>query len=94
MNNALEILQTLGHKVRFKILKTLIDNKKHDPKSDGMCVCNLIELCGTANSTMTHHLDWLKSAGLLTSEKRGQWIYYDVNMKTVKAFKEFINKEL
>ncbi len=90
----LEILQTLGHSVRFKILKTLVDNKKNDPGSDGMCVCELIELCKIANSTMTHHLDWLKSAGLLTSEKRGQWIFYDVNMKKVKAFKEFINKEL
>lgn len=94
MENAEIIFQALGSNIRLKIIKSLLKNRRSSPNSGGMCVCDLVGLCGIANSTMTHHLDWLKSVGLLTSEKRGTWIYYDVNTETLKRMKEYIKKEL
>lgn len=93
MKEAVNIFQALGNGVRFKILKTLLANKKNNPKSGGLCVCKLLKPCKVANSTMTHHLDWLRSVGLLTSEKRGQWVYYDVNMDAIRKLKVFVEKE-
>jgi ArsR family transcriptional regulator len=40
------------------------------------CVCDLTELVGLSQPTVSHHLKCLVDAGLLTREKRGVWAYY------------------
>ena len=41
-----------------------------------LCVCQLIELLGLAPSTVSKHMQILRQAGLVTSRKRGRWVYY------------------
>lgn len=94
MKELIDIFQALGNNVRFKVLKLLFIEKRKNPKGGGLCVCKLIDACGIAGSTMTHHLDWLRSVGLLTSEKRGQWVYYDVDIAKIKEFKNMVREEL
>ena len=31
-------------------------------------------------ATVSHHLSVLKKAGLVTDDKRGKWIYYEMNL--------------
>lgn len=42
------------------------------------CVCDLTDLVGLAQPTVSHHLRVLTEAGLLRREKRGTWAWYAV----------------
>ena len=39
-------------------------------------------------ATISHHLSILKDAGLVTDEKRGKYVYYELNLS---VFEEFIS---
>jgi ArsR family transcriptional regulator len=41
-----------------------------------LCVCNLVEFIGLADSTVSKHMSILREAGLVVSHKRGRWVYY------------------
>lgn len=43
---------------------------------DGACVCNLVEPSGRSQPTVSHHLRILREAGLVTSDRRGTWVWY------------------
>lgn len=42
------------------------------------CVCDLAELTDVSQPTVSHHLKVLKNAGILTSERRGTWVWYRI----------------
>ena len=39
---------------------------------------------GTSGATISHHLSVLKEAELVTDEKRGKYIYYELNTSVVE----------
>ncbi|WP_245663095.1 ArsR/SmtB family transcription factor [Nocardia inohanensis] len=43
-----------------------------------VCVCELTPAFDLSQPTISHHLKVLREAGLLTSERRGTWVYYRV----------------
>jgi ArsR family transcriptional regulator len=42
------------------------------------CTCDLTELLGLSQPTVSHHLKKLAEAGLVTGERRGVWTWYRV----------------
>jgi ArsR family transcriptional regulator, arsenate/arsenite/antimonite-responsive transcriptional repressor len=44
---------------------------------DEACVCDIDDV-GVSQPTVSHHLRKLREAGLVTSERRGTWVYYRV----------------
>ena len=40
------------------------------------CVCNLVAILVLSQSVITHHLDILKNARMLSARKSGLWVYY------------------
>ena len=40
------------------------------------CVCDLTEAFDLTQPTISHHLKVLREAGVITSERRGTWVYY------------------
>ncbi|CAM5469895.1 Winged helix-turn-helix transcriptional regulator OS=Streptomyces tendae OX=1932 GN=GUR47_18340 PE=4 SV=1 [Streptomyces tendae] len=48
------------------------------------CVCDIADV-GVSQPTVSHHLKKLREAGLLTSERRGTWVYYRVAPSVVAA---------
>ena len=42
------------------------------------CVCDIVEALDLSQSTVSHHLGVLASAGTVTSTKRGYWTWYSV----------------
>ena len=42
----------------------------------GACVCDLVEPVGRSQPTVSHHLKVLREAGLVSTEKRGTWVWY------------------
>lgn len=46
------------------------------PAGEACAACDLVEPLGVSQPTVSHHLKVLRDAGLVESEKRGQWVYY------------------
>lgn len=42
------------------------------------CACDFTSSCDVAQPTVSHHLRVLREAGLVTSDRRGQWIFYRI----------------
>lgn len=63
-----KIFKALGDEVRLRVL--------HLVRDDEVCVCDLMELLGMAQGTLSHHLAVLHQGGLVTVRKQGRWNYY------------------
>ncbi len=48
-----------------------------------LCECNIVPVFGLSQPTVNYHLKVLREAGLVQSERRGQWVYHRVNQKAV-----------
>ena len=65
-----------------RVLKALADPARlqlvsHVASSRGeVCACDLIDVVGLAQPTVSHHLKVLVEARILAREKRGVWAYY------------------
>ena len=51
----------------------------------GVCASQF-ERCGLSQSTVSAHLATLQRAGLITSQRVGQWIFYKRNETAIAAF--------
>jgi ArsR family transcriptional regulator len=66
------IAKALGDPIRLQLVDVL---RKHAGK---VCVCELVPLFDLSQPTVSHHLNVLRAAGLVDSERRGLWAYYYV----------------
>ncbi len=41
-----------------------------------LCACEIQAALGVSHATVSHHMTTLETAGLVTSERRGKWVYY------------------
>lgn len=71
-----KVFKALGHPIRYKIVKFLLDEPK--------CVCKLNENIEFSQSNLSQHLKILKEAGILKSEKKGLNIHYGIANDNVK----------
>ena len=53
-------------------------------KSFGMCACDIEAKVGLSQPTVSHHMKILTKAGLVESEKIGQWMWYRRNEKNLR----------
>ena len=67
-------------KLFIRVMKALSDpNRVRAIKllgTEELCVCELRQLIGLAQSTVSKHLKILEEAGLVTYRKEGSWIIY------------------
>ncbi|MFA4857836.1 MAG: metalloregulator ArsR/SmtB family transcription factor [Candidatus Margulisiibacteriota bacterium] len=55
-------------------------------KKKERCVCEIVEALGIPHNLASHHLKALKSVGLLTSLRKGKYIFYKINNKGMNSF--------
>ena len=72
------ILKAMAHPTRLFILNAI--------KKKEVCVCELTERVGDDISTVSKHLLVLKNAGLVTSRRQGNWLYYSLKCPCVLDF--------
>ncbi len=70
VEGALALFRALAHPDRLRAVLAL----KEAPR----CVSQLTEICGISQSAMSHQLRQLRNAGLVTSERRGRQIFYQL----------------
>lgn len=68
-----EVLRVLADPVRLRLLSLIA-------RADGseVCACDLVDVVGRSQPTVSHHLRVLADAGLVTRERRGRWVWYAV----------------
>ena len=71
-----KVFKALGHPVRYKIVKYLMDSPK--------CVCKLNENIEFSQSNLSQHLKILKDARILKSEKVGLNIEYSISDDSIR----------
>lgn len=79
METSPDKLRLLGDPTRFKILRFLAEPVQGCCRSDdGVCGCDLEAYLGLSQPTVSHHMKELVDAGLVTAERRGRWVYYEL----------------
>lgn len=94
-----EIINALSNPARREILAWLKEPEVHFAEQahsfdNGVCVGRIYERAGLSQSTVSAHLATLQRAGLVTSTRIGQWIYYRRDESTIKAFLASLKTEL
>jgi ArsR family transcriptional regulator len=63
------LLSALADPTRLAIVRQLAADSE-------TCACDFTSCCDVGQPTVSHHLRVLREAGLVTSERRGQWVWY------------------
>ncbi len=87
--------KALANPARVEILDLLSDSKSENSKSERpkeLSVQKIVESVALSPSTISHHLNVLKEADLVTSRKDKQWIYYSLNKATIATIKDFFDR--
>lgn len=84
-----DILKSLADENRLRILNLL--------RNGELCVCDIETILGIKQSNTSRHLNRLKIAGIIASQKKSQWVYYRLKDETFTNFpflSEILNDEL
>jgi len=72
------VAKALAHPSRLLILDALEERET--------CVCELTDLVGADQSTVSKHLSVLKNAGIVGDRKEGSMTYYHLRIKCLAGF--------
>ena len=70
------VFKALSDETRLRILRAISHMKE-------LCECNIVPVFGLSQPTISYHLKVLREAGLIESERRGQWVYHRVNPRAL-----------
>lgn len=79
-------VKVIGDPVRLQILTMLKDEEVY--------VQELTDKLGLSFTTLSHHMTKLVMAGLVTSERRGVYVYYKVNSDFIRWLMERVSELL
>jgi len=65
------VFKALGDPVRLRLVSLIGAHQGGE-----VCVCELTDAFDLTQPTISHHLKVLREAGIITSERRGTWVYY------------------
>jgi ArsR family transcriptional regulator len=81
------LFRALSDATRLELVGLLAAQKKE------LCVCELEAHFDLSQSTVSHHLRILREAGIVSSERRGTWVYYaleDGVRQKLRSFDELL----
>ncbi|MEM1308712.1 MAG: metalloregulator ArsR/SmtB family transcription factor [Cyanobacteria bacterium P01_D01_bin.71] len=76
------IFKALSEPLRVEVIELLREQE--------MCVCDLCDRLGVAQSKLSFHLKTLRHAGLVRSRQEGRWIYYRLNLSRLVELEEYL----
>lgn len=96
MNNSnvliADVFRALGNEHRLVIVEWLSDPRSHFPEQqdgdlvkDGVCVGFITEKIGLSQPTVTAHLQYLSKAGIVTSKRIKNWVFYKLDRQQMDA---------
>lgn len=98
--NIEKTIAALNNPVRRDILNWLKD-RTNFPSAlpehsdlEGVCVQYIQEKAKLSQSTISNYMGLLKQAGLVVSERHGQWTFYRRDEEAIQAFVNAVSDEL
>ncbi|MEM7340731.1 MAG: metalloregulator ArsR/SmtB family transcription factor [Actinomycetota bacterium] len=73
-------LKALADPIRLRLVSMLTGGERTE-----ICACDLPELLGRSQPTISHHLKQLVDAGLLDREQRGKWAWFSLRPGAMDA---------
>jgi len=70
MNDAVTFFRALADGTRWRIVRLVMDR--------ALCVCELADILGMPQSSVSSHVQIIRKAGLLESETCGKWTYFRI----------------
>lgn len=55
------------------------------------CACHLPDALGISQPTLSHHIQKLVKAGLVTREQRGRWAHYTVRAAALEPVRDLLD---
>jgi len=80
------VLKALADETRLRILDLVAST------ADDLCACEIEGFFELSQPTISHHMRILRDAGLVTAEKRGQWVYYRLADGALKSLRELCGR--
>ncbi|CUH86769.1 Helix-turn-helix domain protein [Phaeobacter sp. CECT 5382] len=91
----LPALRAMANPHRVQIMEWLLNPEAHFPPQrdgdlvqDGVCVGFITEKTGLSQPTVTSHMKALESAGLVTSKKIKNWVFYKADREALRQISE------
>ena len=81
-NKTISGFHALSEPLRIQVLELL--------RSRELCVCELCEYLGVAQSKLSFHLKILKEAELVRTRQEGRWIYYSLNLPQFVVLEQYL----
>jgi ArsR family transcriptional regulator len=75
----------LSDPIRLKVFNIIAS-----APTEEVCACNLVKPVGRSQPTVSHHLKVLREAGLITSTKRGTWVWYRINAERLSELRDVL----
>jgi DNA-binding transcriptional ArsR family regulator len=93
------IHKALANPVRREILTWLKEpetyfSAQEFPLKNGVCAGQIDARCGMSQSTVSAHLASLHKAGLVTTRRVGQWVFFKRDENVIKAFLDHMSMSL
>lgn len=79
MKNAVAFNRALADPTRWRIVRLVAD--------EALCVCELADILGMPQSSVSSHVQVIRKAGLLESEKCEKWTYFRIDAKYLKLIR-------
>ncbi len=68
------VLKLLGDKTRLTMVGMMYHHE--------CCVCEFVEIFDMSQPAISQHLRKLRDVGLVREKRKGQWIFYSLNMES------------
>lgn len=82
-------LKALADPHRLNVLNFLLQPiQSCCSRAEGVCACDLETFLGLSQPAVSHHMKLLVQAGFVRAEKRGRWVYYDLEPAAFAAVRE------
>ncbi len=75
--------KVLADPVRLRLLSLVATAQDGE-----LCACDVVDMIGRSQPTVSHHLSILADAGLLAREQRGRWAYFRVDPDRVAVLRD------
>jgi ArsR family transcriptional regulator len=92
-----KIFAALSSESRLGILQYIYNEQRHFRGraircQNGACIKDLAKALGVSIPTVSHHIKELVNAGLVTTERKGKWVYCAINTKAFEEATRFLSR--
>lgn len=94
-------IKALANTTRLEILRVLVEPQQQfghqwsaDAKETGVCVQLLAEHFDVSQPTMSRHIELLKRAGFIRTQKQQKWTYCSRNESALAEYARWLSESL